>query len=397
MHDQPAPLSVPSPPPLGEGGRWWVQERLGSVLRYLFAALPLTLACVALVTLSDRVAHIGEQLPLLLADMGLGAAGIALLPWRRRRPWQVALATVAPMAFSSTVVGPALVAIASLATHRRWRQVAPVAAVFWLSLVGSAWWHISVPAAVLYGVVGAALLGAAIVSGLYVGGRRDWEAARRASQAQAESQRVEQAKLEERLKIAQEMHDVLAHRLSLLAMFAGGLAYREGLSPEQTREAALAIQENAHQSLNELRAVLGTLRHEDERGLEAPQPTLAHLEALFDEVRAAGQRVEVDDTVESRQALPAQTGRHAYRIVQEALTNARKHAPGRPVRAELAGRPGGGLRIRVSNPAPARAAGPGGRLGLVGLAERTRMAGGTLTHAVRDGRFVLEARLPWEA
>ncbi|TDD43008.1 hypothetical protein E1286_29675 [Nonomuraea terrae] len=397
MHDHPDPRSVPSHPAIGEGGRRWVQERLGSVLRYLFAALPLSLACVALITFSGRVPGIDEGLPGLLADLGLGAAGIALLPWRRRRPWLVALATVAPVAFSSTVVGPALVAIASLATHRRWRQVAPVAAVFWLFLVASAWWHISPQAAVLYGVVGAALLGAAIVSGLYVGGRRDWEAAWRAAEAEAQGQRVEQAKLQERLQIAQEMHDVLAHRLSLLAMFAGGLAYRENLSTEQTREAALAVQENAHQSLNELRAVLGTLRREDERGLEAPQPTLAHLESLFDEVRAAGQRVEVDDTVKAREELPAQTGRHAYRIVQEALTNARKHAPGRPVRAELDGRPGGGLLIRVSNPAPPHAAGPGGRLGLVGLAERTRMAGGTLTHAVRDGRFVLEARLPWEA
>ncbi|MEV6032157.1 LuxR C-terminal-related transcriptional regulator [Nonomuraea sp. NPDC052116] len=172
----------------------------------------------------------------------------------------------------------------------------------------------------------------------------------------AQAQWVEQAKLEERLKIAQEMHDVLAHRISLLALLAGGLAYRENLSPEQTCEAALAIQENAHQSLNELRAVLGTLRRED--GLAPPQPTLAHLDALFDEVRAAGQRVEVDDAISCRDALPAQTGRHAYRIVQEALTNARKHAPGSPVPAELGGRPGEGLRIRVSNAAP-----PGGPTG----------------------------------
>jgi signal transduction histidine kinase len=143
--------------------------------------------------------------------------------------------------------------------------------------------------------------------------------------------------------------------------------------------------------------VLGTLRR-GSGGPEAPQPTLDHLDALFAEVRAAGQRVEVDDSVDRRELLPAQTGRHAYRIVQEALTNARKHAPGSSVHAEIGGRPGAGLRIRVSNPAPAGApAGPGGRLGLVGLAERTRMAGGTITHDVRDGRFVLDALLPWEA
>ncbi|GAA3154886.1 sensor histidine kinase [Nonomuraea salmonea] len=228
---------------------------------------------------------------------------------------------------------------------------------------------------------------------------------------------MEQAKLAERLKIAQEMHDVLAHRISLLAMLAGGLAYRKDLTPEQTRETALAIQENAHHSLTELRAVLGTLRRGDlagqdgpadqdrpagqggtaEGGPAPPQPTLAHLGALFAEVRAAGQQVEVDDSVTDRELLPAQTGRHAYRIVQEALTNARKHAPGSVVRAEIGGRPGDGLRIRVSNAAVPGRSGPGGRLGLVGLAERTRMAGGRITHDVRDGRFVLDATLPWEA
>ncbi|WP_420813789.1 sensor histidine kinase [Microbispora catharanthi] len=209
-------------------------------------------------------------------------------------------------------------------------------------------------------------------------------------------QRIDQARLAERVKIAQEMHDVLAHRISLLAMLAGGLAYRTDLGPEQTREAALAIQENAHQSLNELRAVLRTLR--DDGAVEAPQPNLTHLDALFGEVRAAGQQVEVDDSIDGRESLPAQTGRHAYRIVQEALTNARKHAPGARVTAELGGRPGEGLRIRVTNPTRSgSASGPGGRLGLVGLAERTRMAGGTLSHTIQGGRFILDVRLPWEA
>jgi signal transduction histidine kinase len=178
-------------------------------------------------------------------------------------------------------------------------------------------------------------------------------------------------------------------------MLAGGLAYRTDLTPEETRKVALAIQENAHQSLNELRTVLGTLRSDG--ALEAPQPNLAHVNALFDEVRAAGQHVDVDDTIADRELLPTQTGRHAYRIVQEALTNARKHAPGSRVMAELGGRPGDGLRIRVSNPLPyGTPAGPGGRLGLVGLAERTRMAGGSISHAVQDGRFILDVRLPWE-
>jgi signal transduction histidine kinase len=193
-----------------------------------------------------------------------------------------------------------------------------------------------------------------------------------------------------------ERVDFNGNRHVLLSMLADGLAYRTDLTTEETRNAALAIPENAHQSLNELRTVLGALRSDGSP--EAPQANLANADGLFDEVRAAGQKVDVDDTIDSRDLLPTQTGRHAYRIVQEALTNARKHAPGSRVTAELSGRPGDGLRTRVINPVPlGMAAGPGGRLGLVGLAERTRVAGGAISHSVQDGHFVLDARLPWEA
>ncbi|MDR8411746.1 hypothetical protein MTP10_23800 [Nonomuraea sp. 3-1Str] len=142
--------------------------------------------------------------------------------------------------------------------------------------------------------------------------------------------------------------------------------------------------------------MLGTLRSDG--ATAPPQPTLADLRELFHEVRAAGQKVVVADTVEQRDLLPTQTGRNAYRVVQEALTNARKHAPGSSVVVELDGRPGDALRIRVTNPTPYGAsAGPGGRLGLVGLGERVRMAGGTMAHARHDGRFVLDVQLPWKA
>ncbi|MBB6551409.1 sensor histidine kinase [Nonomuraea rubra] len=371
-------------------------DALGTGILYLLASAPLLIFILLLVRQVLRADH-AELDPFRLFDLAVGVAGLVLLRWRERWPWQVALLTAVPTVVFWSLNGPAIVAFASLAAHRRWRQVVPVAVVFWLSIIASTlWWQSNWLLTALYALVGGVGLTALTVFGLYLRGRRELHEAQRAAEEAAQAQRVEQAKLAERLKIAQEMHDVLAHRISLLAMLAGGLAYRKDLSPEQTREAALAIQENAHQSLNELRAVLGTLRRGS--GPEAPQPTLEHLDALFAEVRAAGQRVEVDDSVDRRELLPAQTGRHAYRIVQEALTNARKHAPGSSVRAEIGGRPGSGLRIRVSNPAPAGApAGPGGRLGLVGLAERTRMAGGSITHDVRDGRFVLDALLPWEA
>ncbi|GLW20633.1 two-component sensor histidine kinase [Microbispora amethystogenes] len=371
-------------------------DRRGVALRYLCAVVPMLFHGAVLAWL---VAQDGSRLAQALTDVGLGVLGLVLIRWRRRWPWQIAVATVLLTAVSATATGPALVAYVSLVTHRRWSRTIPVAVVSVLCLLAGAVQGGITQATYVSTVSGVTILGALTVFGLYLRGRRDLELSLRERALAVEReqrQRIEQARLAERVKIAQEMHDVLAHRISLLAMLAGGLAYRTDLTPEQTREAALAIQENAHQSLNELRTVLGTLR--DDGALEAPQPGLDHLDALFGEVRAAGQRVEVDDSVDGRDRLPAPTGRHAYRIVQEALTNARKHAPGSLVTAELGGRPGEGLRIRVTNPArPGSSPGPGGRLGLVGLAERTRMAGGTLSHTIRDGRFILDVRLPWES
>ncbi|MEU4835724.1 histidine kinase [Streptosporangium sp. NPDC023615] len=365
-------------------------------VRYLCAVAPMLFDAVILFM---AVLHRPDRLGLVLLNTGLALAGLVLMRWRRRRPVPIATATTLLTVFSTMATGPAQVVYVSLVTHRRWRQIVPIAILSWVCLVVRSSWFGIDQATYISTVAGTMLLGGLTVFGLYLRGRRDLAASERQAALAAEReqlQRIEQARLAERVQIAQEMHDVLAHRLSLLSMLAGGLAYRRDLGAEEAREAALAIQENAHQSLNELRAVLGTLRNDG--AAEAPQPNLAHLDGLFGEVRAAGQRVEVEDTVDGRELLPTQTGRHAYRIVQEALTNARKHAPGAGVSVELGGRSGDGLRIRVSNPVPAGTpTGPGARLGLVGLAERTRMAGGSLGHAVRDGHFVLDVRLPWEA
>jgi signal transduction histidine kinase len=370
-------------------------DRRGVALRYLCAVLPMLFYSVVLTVVVSRDR---SRFSLALIDVALGMTGLMLMRWRRRWPWQIALATALLTVFSTTATGPAQVAYVSLATHRRWRQLVPVAFVSWLCLAAYATWRGLSQASLVSVVTSTAVLGGLTLFALYLRGRRDLATSERAAIVAAERaqlHRIEQAKLAERVRIAHEMHDVLAHRISLLSMLAGGLAYRTDLTADESREIALAIQDNAHQSLNELRSVLRTLSRDEEPA--APQPNLAHLDALFEEVRAAGQQVEVEDTIACRELLPTQTGRHAYRIVQEAMTNARKHAPGTPVTAELGGRPGDGLRIRVSNPAPVGgSAGPGARLGLVGLGERTRMAGGELDHAVRHGRFVLDARLPWD-
>src|SRR4051794_8933934 len=172
------------------------------------------------------------------------------------------------------------------------------------------------------------------------------------------------------------MHDVLAHRLSLVALHAGALAFRTDLTPAQTRETAGIIQANSQRALADLREILGLLR-DTERGIDAtdhrPQPTLDDLAALLDDERAAGARVTLRSDLDDLDALPASTGRSAYRIVQEGLTNARKHAPRAAVTVELAGRPGAGLELAVRNPVPVGhpdREGGGGGFGLVGLAER---------------------------
>ncbi|MFD0889606.1 sensor histidine kinase, partial [Streptosporangium algeriense] len=281
-------------------------DRRGEALRSLCAALPMLFYGVILVMGASRSP---DRVVPMLVDIPLGVAGLVLMRWRRRLPWQTALATALLTSFSITATGPAQVAYVSLVTHRRWRWTLPVAVVSWLCLLANTTRYGLTQAAVVSQVTGTVILGGLTIFGLYLRGLRDLDASRREAALAAERERlqqIEQTKLAERAKIAQEMHDVLAHRMSLLSMLAGGLAYRKDLGPEETREIALAIQENAHRSLNELRAVLGSLRRDG--ALEAPQPGLEHMGALFEEVRAAGQRVEVADTVEDRESLPTQTG-----------------------------------------------------------------------------------------
>jgi len=231
------------------------------------------------------------------------------------------------------------------------------------------------------------------------------EQARRAEAEQAG--RVAEARAAERASIAREMHDVLAHRLSLLATYAGALEYRPDAPPEQLARAAGVVRAGVHQALDELREVIGVLRDDDPAAVARPQPGLADLEALVGETRAAGTPVDLIDRISRPGELPDGLGRTAYRIVQEGLTNARRHAPGRPARLLLDGRPGGRLQVELTNsvgPARAGLANPdepslnGSGTGLIGLTERVRLAGGEIDHGVApDGEFLLRALLPWPA
>jgi signal transduction histidine kinase len=226
----------------------------------------------------------------------------------------------------------------------------------------------------------------------------------RAERAEADqARRVSEARAAERARIAREMHDVLAHRLSLLATYAGALAYRPDAPPDQVSRAAEVVRSGVHQALDELREVIGVLRDDSLPHIAAasrPLPGLPELTELIGESRAAGMRIEMGGAAWSAAGLPDVAGRTAYRVVQEGLTNARKHAPGEPVTVTLCGGPGAGLDVSVVNPAGPAPAGPtfpvpGSGTGLIGLTERLELAGGRLEWRNSDGEFRLSAWLPW--
>lgn len=344
-------------------------------------------------------------------DMLFGLVVLVLYPLRHRVPLPVTLAIAVISGFSALGAGLSMMALISLATRRRVGEIAVVATVFVasglivdkLAFPGSAdpWW--------LMPVIALAVTGVLALIGLYIGGRRQLLATLReqaAGSLREQRALLEGARANERTRIAREMHDVLAHRLSLVALHAGALEYRNDLGPERTREAAGVIRDNAHLALGELREVLGLLREESVGSAvdpSRPQPSLAELGKLIQETRGTGTDVELSlprGLADDPATMPESTGRHLYRIIQEALTNARRHAPGEPVSVAVGGSPGSNITVRVQNPMPTvepETIMPSSGLGLAGLAERAKLAGGTLD-AGPDGNdlFVMEASLPWK-
>lgn len=339
------------------------------------------------------------------SDLALGVASLVMLAWRRRFPVLVAIATNAMTAVSWSAGGPAVLAMASLATRRRWREIIPVALVGLAAGVileannpiGTQPIGFTAPLIVL-------LIGVTTGWGMYIGSRRELLATlrERAETAEAEQHaRVTQARTAERSRIAREMHDVLAHRISLVTMHAGALVYREDLDAESMRATARVIQDNSHQAMVELREVLGILRDgPGDADPELPQPSARDLPELILEAQRSGMRVVADERIDL-DGVPDQLGRTLYRVVQEGLTNARKHAADTLVTVTIGGGPAVGASVQVRNPlrvGEGRTLTPASGLGLVGLTERTALAGGRLSHRVSPaGDFVLEAWLPWPA
>jgi signal transduction histidine kinase len=339
---------------------------------------------------------------LLVVDIALGVACLVLLWWRRSHPDEVALVATVVSAVSAAAAGPSVIALFNVALRG---SPAAIRAVVVLSLIALQISDKLYPAEEPYllTVFIGVLLTAVILSwGLLVRVRREHLRSLRDRALAIESEqrlRIEQARDAERRRIAREMHDVLAHRVSLLSLHAGALEFRPDAPPEEVAEAAGVIRANAHAALEELRAVIGVLRDgEPADAPEPPQPTLADIPALVDESRAAGMRV--DCRVDVPAAVPGALGRTAYRIVQEGLTNARKHAPAAAVEVDVA-RSGDALVVAVVSRRPVGVAIaadplPGAGSGLIGLGERVALAGGALEHGPdAAGDFVLRATLPW--
>jgi signal transduction histidine kinase len=202
-----------------------------------------------------------------------------------------------------------------------------------------------------------------------------------AQQTETAQERSRRTLLEERTTIARELHDVVAHHMSVVAIQAEAAPYRVENPPPELERAFATIRENAVAALTELRRVLGVVRAEDYEAPDAPQPTLADLDALLANVRDAGLTVEKAVTGAVRE-LPPGVELSAYRIVQEALSNTLRHAPGASARVEI-GYVLGGLGLRIVNsppPAPSLVKpSPGAGHGITGMRERVSMLNGEMT------------------
>jgi signal transduction histidine kinase len=339
---------------------------------------------------------------LAVVDQWLG--GLACLAvWSRRRwPLGLAVAMIPVGVLSNTAGGAGLVALFTLAVHRPLKYVGWVAGLQ-LALLPVYFWlrpDPELPYAAAIAV--SALLTVAVVGwGMFVRSKRQLMLSLRDRARRAETEaelRAEQAQRLAREAIAREMHDVLAHRLTLLSVHAGALEFRPDAPHEEVARAAGVIRESAHEALQDLREIIGVLRAGDSDDAGRPQPTLGALDALVSESREAGMKVAFDLRVTDAAAVPASVGRTVYRIAQEGLTNARKHAPGAEVTVGVSGAPGDGLSVSVSNPAPPGEVPhvPGSGQGLIGLTERSTLAGGRLEHGSDgDGGFRVQAWLPW--
>ena len=370
----------------GIGPVSWVVAALGFLYYCQLLALPLI----------NPSRHLDPGLVAML--LGPGLVAMLLLVWLRRAPIPVAVSLAGLWLLSPAVFGPAMAAQAHIARHRRGIDAIAVACtliaaksvIMLRDPSGNSATRIEVFISAT-GVIIALLVG--LLDRSTTDAKQQRAAAQAARQDAWEAQ-LNETRLVERERIAREMHDVVAHRISLIALHAGALAHHMRSDEGEAGDLARAIQTNAQSSLDELRTMLARLRG-NAAPPEPPQPTLSGLDALLVDARSAGQQVAAELDGDPAE-VPDRVSRHAYRIVQEGLTNARKHAPGAPVALSLkttADRLRVVVRNRLADLAQPDRSGSG--LGLVGIAERVDLVGGDLSHGIEGEEFILKATLPY--
>ncbi|MFG1925910.1 sensor histidine kinase [Cryptosporangium sp. NPDC048952] len=353
-----------------------------SVQRWLGVDAALVVGCLFLTVLAVKTPW--SALPLVVIAVGGTLASVAQW-WRRRWPHLAAVAGALGWVLSGNP-GPWLVGLYASGAYAPRRHAWWLVAVSWAGAMGWnwldggywSWWdatYLAVAAAVTLGL------------GHYVATRRALQEAWRERAERADAERVlrdEQARTAERARIAREMHDVLAHKVSLIALHAGALELTADGGADRVREGAGVIRVTAREALAELRTVLGIL--------EADAQPYTDLASVVADARSAGQRVTLEDTAGE---LPASSARVVQRVVQEGLTNARKHAPDAPVTVTIA-RSADTVSVQVTNPLTGTALDlPGSGAGLIGLAERLRLVGGTLDSGPTPNGWQLHAAVPY--
>lgn len=330
------------------------------------------------------------------ADILAGAVASAALVWRRKAPVAVGVSLAVVAAFAASAGAANMFALYAIARYRRLGVGIAVGMIvvaggiaFWRLYPGNNSLDLTI-------AVNVSIAAAAIAWGAFRQSQAALIASLRERADRAERERAleqERGRLAERSRIAREMHDAVAHRVSLIALHAGGLRVAPEPSAEDVHRSADMIRSAAVVALEELRTALGVLRSGEPGTLE--QPGIDRLDDLVDEARAAGQDVELAADSDLGD-LPDALGRDVYRIVQEGLTNARKHAPGRPVEVAVRHVDDELLVLVRNDLAEGSLDLPGSGTGLVGLTERVQLAGGSLTHGTTTtGRFELRGRLPW--
>jgi signal transduction histidine kinase len=356
------------------------------------ALLALLLFTLALVGLFVSPPPAGDTHAPVAFAIALTACGTASLAWRRRSPVIVAAAVVASDAVLSllgyetlTSVSVAIAAYSVAAyTDRRTllRALPPLAVIGFLPLVVNEWKPVDALLAVI-GDAGIPILLGRMVFNRRVRVVRDRELAAR------------QAVTEERARVARELHDVVAHHMSVMVVQAGAARAVAGKDPHAADEALRHIEESGRAGLAEMRHLLDILKSDRDDEDLGPQPGLGRLDELLASMRATG--LSVERVVEGTpRGLPPGVDLSAYRIVQEALTNTLKHASGAHARVLLRFE-SDVLEVEVVDDgrgALAPSAGDGGR-GLVGMRERVQLFGGTFESGPRPGGgFAVRARLP---